>query len=367
MRRIVYILAILAIRGHSLMNDAKRRRLHMLRSAPELSTSSDSDDEWLRVLCNSKRSPSPPEKFMIDMMRAYNRDNYSSAGEHHRPATQNASPRTSNPHPFADGPCNAFAEVQGGMPWLQAAQWAVAAPPPGGQGWNTGADPAPSAQGSSNLADPAPAPLAPRLPAAQVEPRRSASAATPETPAPTSVGPALPPPGPLELPAWNADSSSESDEEAQRHADREMNEGLKYIDSTEQPSESMVLHLMLKRLKRADSKGSVIGAVYCRQVSFNASVEEVFPWAVSIIDSCRSSGSCPGRARSRDESHAGITRFKVGITHNPSRRWFHRDYGYRGEDWGYMHVLWVSRPSKAASLERQLIAHYKKTTGTREV
>ena len=156
MRRIVYILAILAIRGHSLMNDAKRRRLHMLRSAPELSTSSDSDDEWLHVLCNSKRSPSPPEKFMIDMMTDYSRDNYSKAGEHHRPATQNASPRTSNPHPFADGPCNAFAEIQGGMPWLQAAQWAVAAPPPGGQGWNTGADPAPSAQGSSNLADPAP-------------------------------------------------------------------------------------------------------------------------------------------------------------------------------------------------------------------
>ena len=111
----------------------------MLRSAPELSTSSDSDDEWLRVLCNSKRSPSPPEKFMIGMMRAYSRDNYSSAGEHHRPATQNASPRTSNPHPFADGPCNAFAEVEGGMPWVQAAQRAVAAPPPGGQGWNTGA------------------------------------------------------------------------------------------------------------------------------------------------------------------------------------------------------------------------------------
>ena len=115
-------------------------------------TSSDSDDEWLRVLCNSKRSLSPPENFMIDMMRAYSRDNYSRAGEHHRPATQNASPRTSNPHPFADGPCNAFVEVQGGKPWLQAAQWAVAAPPPGGQGWNTGADPAPSAQGSNNLA-----------------------------------------------------------------------------------------------------------------------------------------------------------------------------------------------------------------------
>ena len=43
---------------------------------------------------------------------------------------------------------------------------------------------------------------------------------------------------------------------------------------------------MLKRLKRADSKGGVIGTVYCRQVSFNASVEEVSPWAVSIIDSC---------------------------------------------------------------------------------
>ena len=278
-------------------------------------TSSDSDDEWLRVLCKSKRSRSPPERFMIDMMRTYSRDNYSRAGEHHMPATQNASPRGSNPHPFADGACNTFAAFR--------------------------------------LKAPAPAPLAPRLPAAQVEPRRSASAATPETPAPTSVGPALPPLGPLELPAWDADSSSESDEEAQRHADREMNEGLKYIDSTEQPSESMVLHLMLKRLKRADSKGGVIGTMYCRQVSFNASVEEVFPWAVSIIDSCRSSGSRPG--------HAGITRFKVGITHNPSRRWFHRDYGYRGEDWGYMHVLWVSRPSKAASLERQLITHYKKT------
>ena len=254
------------------------------------------------------------------MMRTYSRDNYSRAGERCRPATQNASPRGSNPHPFADGACNTFAAFR--------------------------------------LKAPAPAPLAPRLPAAQVEPRRSASAATPETPAPTSVGPALPPLGPLELPAWDADSSSESDEEAQRHADREMNGGLKYIDSTEQPSESMVLHLMLKRLKRADSKGGVIGTMYCRQVSFNASVEEVFPWAVSIIDSCRSSGSCPGRARSRDESHAGITRFKVGITHNPSRRWFHRDYGYRGEDWGYMHVLWVSRPSKAASLEQQLIAHH---------
>ena len=40
--------------------------------------------------------------------------------------------------------------IQGGMPWLEAAQQAVAALSPGGQGWNTGADPAPSVQGSSN-------------------------------------------------------------------------------------------------------------------------------------------------------------------------------------------------------------------------
>ena len=36
-RDFFYIIAILAIRSHSLMNDAKRRRLHMLRSAPEIS------------------------------------------------------------------------------------------------------------------------------------------------------------------------------------------------------------------------------------------------------------------------------------------------------------------------------------------
>lgn len=324
---------------------------------------SDSDDEWLRELCRSKRSPSPPDKWICDVIEARRRDNYSRAGERHGPATpQNDSPPACSHHDVATVAAFSAFAVRPARPAPAPYQRLVASAP------EPLAAPRIVRSVASRVADRgAPRILrsvaprvandrgAPWVAAADGAREATPAASAPEAPAPTFVGPAPAPPGPLELPALVDDSSSESDEEAQRQADHEMKGGHLYESDTEQPSESMVLHLMHKRLKRADSKGGVIGTVYCRQVSFNATFDTVFPWAVRIIDELRSSGSSAGSA------FPGLTRFKVGITHNPARRWLHRDYGYRGEDWGYMHVLWVTRPGKAADLERTLISHYKRT------
>ena len=278
----------------------------------------DSEDEWLTSLCRSKkeRSRSPPWRWLEDELRN---------PEHRVGYLKACSARSSQASTTASSELEACISSSSSSKRPQASS-----PHP------TMAAFATFRARSQGSRQPPVVPVTVRSPPRQPP----APAAKPEVPAA--------PPGPLEVPELVDDaSSSESDGEDQKHADREMQDGLKYERETVQPNASLVAHLINKRLRRAAKRG--LGVQWARQVSFNAEVTEVIDWAVYKIDSARTLGS--GYA----------TRFKVGITHNPSRRWFNNAYGYRQEGWGTMQVLWVTRPRKAAELETRLITYYKKT------
>jgi hypothetical protein len=116
------------------------------------------------------------------------------------------------------------------------------------------------------------------------------------------------------------------------------------------PSPTEIICAIHKRLSQAVALHNPIITTLCGQVSCRAYPDDIVGFCVKHIDSAR----------------AG-TRFKVGITHNPTPRWHNPKFGYKFEDpaWGCMIVLWASHlVEHACWLEKRLIKYYRDGAAT---
>ena len=168
------------------------------------------------------------------------------------------------------------------------------------------------------------------------------SSASPPPAQPPSTAPPMPPSvlpaGPLELPPKE---HRDTDEENSSEEDND------YAYDVKIPKHwAVVPHIIHRRLAKA--RDNEIGVDWCMSISYKEWPQKVRDLCIYRIDTYR--------------NELGLTRFKVGITHCPTRRFIDAGYAYVKESpsWGIMQVLWVSEMVDFASeLEQDLISHYK--------